>query len=404
MAGAFASVQFQENSSAGSGTFVNIGGSTAAATGGFTLFSYNGTAGQATISNKAADANGAEGGLTIFYDSSKAADATITSDGSSVSGAGGGFTEFMDRSDAGGALLIANGGSSGGTGGIIHFFEFSTANNATLIANGGSNGGGGGSVLLEGAARGETARVAVFGNGNLNLVARTVEDITIGSLEGDGSVLLSAALSVGSNSLDTTFSGIIQDVGSLTKIGAGTLTLSGANTYSGGTTVTDGALLVNRSGASGTGTGAVQVNAGTLGGNRIIAGAVTIGTGSGAGAFLAPGKSATRLITLRIQGTVTLKADATYSCRLSTSKATTDQVVARGVTIENGAQFKFRQLGNRELTVGTLFTVASNTSTDLFGGTFANLPDNSTFTAGRNKFQVSYEGGDGNDMTLTVIP
>jgi len=31
-------------------------------------------------------------------------------------------------------------------------------------------------------------------------------------------------------------------------------------------------------------------------------------------------------------------------------------------------------------------------------------PNNSTFTAGRNNFQVSYEGGDGNDFTLTVLP
>ena len=35
-------------------------------------------------------------------------------------------------------------------------------------------------------------------------------------------------------------------------------------------------------------------------------------------------------------------------------------------------------------------------------GTFANLADGSTLTAGRNKLLVSYTGGDGNDLTLAV--
>ena len=36
-------------------------------------------------------------------------------------------------------------------------------------------------------------------------------------------------------------------------------------------------------------------------------------------------------------------------------------------------------------------------------GVFANLPDGSTLTAGSNTLQVSYTGGDGNDLTLTVV-
>ena len=37
-------------------------------------------------------------------------------------------------------------------------------------------------------------------------------------------------------------------------------------------------------------------------------------------------------------------------------------------------------------------------------GTFMNLPDGGTITAGNNTFQANYEGGDGNDLTLTVVP
>lgn len=36
--------------------------------------------------------------------------------------------------------------------------------------------------------------------------------------------------------------------------------------------------------------------------------------------------------------------------------------------------------------------------------TFTNLPDGATITAGSNAFQASYEGGDGNNLTLTVVP
>ena len=56
------------------------------------------------------------------------------------------------------------------------------------------------------------------------------------------------ALSVGNNSSNSTCSGVLSDSGlggSLTKVGNGTLTLSGANTYSGATTVSGGKLVLN---------------------------------------------------------------------------------------------------------------------------------------------------------------
>lgn len=76
------------------------------------------------------------------------------------------------------------------------------------------------------------------------------------------------------------FSGAVSGAGGLTKQGAGTLTLTGANSYSGGTTVMAGTLVGNAASISGN---IANANAGTVvfdqAGNATFAGAIT---GSGA--------------------------------------------------------------------------------------------------------------------------
>jgi len=56
------------------------------------------------------------------------------------------------------------------------------------------------------------------------------------------------------------------------------------------------------------------------------------------------------------------------------------------------------------LSVGTVLTVIDNYGTNPISGNFLNLRDGATITAGSNTFQANYEGGDGNDLTLTVVP
>ena len=163
-------------------------------------------------------------------------------------------------------------------------------------------------------------------------------------------------------------------------------------------------MLVSNATDSGTGTGTVRVSGGTLGGRGIIAGVVTIGMGSGTGAFLAPSKGLHHPATLTLQSSLTFKADATYQYKVSTRKAKADQVIANGVTIESGAQFELYAAFNKKLHLGQLFTAISNTSLNPISGTFANLPEDSIVTFGNNTFQASYTGGDGNDLTLTVVP
>ncbi len=94
--------------------------------------------------------------------------------------------------------------------------------------------------------------------------------------------------------IEGVISGVINDSstgGSLIKDGGGTLKVTAANTYGGGTTISAGRLLVSNTGGSGTGSGPVTVNAGTLGGTGTIAGPIsnngTIAPGDGVGTLTA---------------------------------------------------------------------------------------------------------------------
>jgi autotransporter-associated beta strand protein len=288
--------------------------------------------------------------------------------------------------------------------GTLVVIDTATAGNANITANGGVDGSAGGLVIFADKSKGGKAIITLNGNSELDISTHNAPGVTIGSLAGQGSVLLGPnTLTIGSNNQSTTFAGVIQDNGSLTKTGTGTLTLTGANTYTGLTTVNAGVLKVaNRSGSA-TGTGAVTVNSGTLGGKGSITGPTTIGTGTGAGAFLAPSVGSSKPATLHLQGLLTFNSDSSYAWTLSTKHAAADQVVANGVTIQSGAQFDLTAVGNKKLQRGQVFTVISNTSASPFNSAFANLGEGAIITAGRNKLQASYSGGDGNDLTLTVV-
>jgi hypothetical protein len=81
-----------------------------------------------------------------------------------------------------------------------------------------------------------------------------------------------------------------------------------------------------------------------------------------------------------------------------------DEIVANGVSIDESAQFSLTDLSSSSLPIGTVVTVLSNTSATPITGTFGNLADGAVFSVGSNNYQANYEGGDGNDLTLTVVP
>jgi autotransporter-associated beta strand protein len=149
---------------------------------------------------------------------------------------------------------------AGLTGTELFVMDSATAANANITANGGVDGSEGGAVVFTKKSKGGNASITLNGNAVLDISSHNAPGVTIGSLAGVGSVLLGAnTLTIGSNNQSTTFSGVIQGTGGLTK--TGTLTLTGSNTYTGNTTVTAGVLGINNKRGSGTGTGSVNVQA-----------------------------------------------------------------------------------------------------------------------------------------------
>ena len=189
---------------------------------GRTIFNGASTADHASISNYGAGGSHGAGGQTIFNETSTAANASIDNLGSGpASTAGSALTIFNDASTAGHATITNQAGDFAGE---TIFTGSSTADSATLIANEGSYYATC-AIIFDDASTGGTARVKVFGNGYLDITGHQ-SNLTVGSIEGSGNVFLGANnLRVGTNNINTSFSGVISGSGLLAKVGRGILTL-----------------------------------------------------------------------------------------------------------------------------------------------------------------------------------
>jgi autotransporter-associated beta strand protein len=177
---------------------------------------------------------------------------------------------------SGGLLSIPNGGitlatNTGTYAGGSATFETT----GTLNITGGTVSVGGGDIVKGAATSPGTATATLTLNGATAVL--NMNGNRIGGTTGAAAIdVLNFQAGTLSNVLE------INSGAPLVKTSAGTLVLTGANGYTGGTTINDGTLLTNgQTGSdSGTGTGAVVVNnGGTFGGTGRAAGAVTVNQG-----------------------------------------------------------------------------------------------------------------------------
>jgi autotransporter-associated beta strand protein len=427
---------FNDTSTAGGATIVNNATTIDGAGGGVTLFWGNSSAGNATVTNHgAASALGGppgEGatfaaGMTIFDFNADAGNSTLVANGGANGGAGGtirftgtatGCTSTVQLNGNGVLELFGLTAASGtpsltisslaGTGNV-----YLGANNLTVgagdtsttfsgvIADGGNPGETGsstatggsftkvgtGTLTLTGASSytgGTTvsgglvnfSSLGNFGSGPITLDGGGLQWASGGAV--DVSPRLAALGSAGgtldTNGNNVVLSSALSGSGALTKTGAGTLSLTAANTYGGGTTISDGTLILGDGGTTGSVTGNI-VNNSALVFNRSNS-ATYAGNISGTGSLTLTGAGDVQLDgVMSYTGTTTIGAQ---TLRLNGPTLTGDVSLAGGALLmQNASTLNGALSGN-----GFIFAYANATGQRLTLASINNFSGNMLVGAG----------------------
>lgn len=290
----------------------------------------------------------------------------------SIVGGGGTTINLGANSLTVGTASLSNfAGVVQGSGGLIK------QGTGTLMLTGQNTYGGGTTI--------NAGTVSIASDGNLGNASGGVT-LNGGALETTASLASGRSITLGNgggtfnpdSGTKLTLSGPIGGSGSLTMAGPGTLALTGANTYGGGTSASAGTLLLeNGSLASGVavGTGGTFGGTGTVVGNLANAGTLALNTGG----------------PLNVTGTYTNSAGSTYQVQVVPAKSS--QLNVTGSAVLNGGTVAV-MAGNGNYTRGPAYNILKASAG--VTGTFAGVTSNLAFLTP----SLSY---DANNVYLTLL-
>jgi fibronectin-binding autotransporter adhesin len=333
-------------------------------------------------------------------------------------------------------LEVQNAGALGGTsngttvsdGGALSLYQatggITVANEALTLAGTGVSGANG-ALRNTGGSNAWNGTVTLGANTRINAdTSGSSGSLAIGgNISGGANVLFLGAQggSLGNTGGDITVSGVISGAGAtqdgtvttLYKDGAGTLTLSGANNYTGGTTISEGTLQLGNGGTTGSLSASSSIiNNGTLAFNR--SSAVTQGTDfasviSGSGAVTTIGT-----------GALTLGGNNTYSG--TTTVATGGRLdvaqnanalgsTAAGTIVNSGGQLRLQNvtIGAEALTISGTGQVASvgairgGSGSSTYGGKVTLAANATVFTSGSVGLTFDVASGEAFDLGSNTL-
>lgn len=140
--------------------------------------------------------------------------------------------------------------------------------------------------------------------------------------------------------------------------------------------------------------GDVDVQGGTLKGTGTL-GAVHVFADTGT---IAPGHSpgCLTMTSLTMNGTYTAEIGGTTAC------TSYDQLIVNGAVDVSGGTLDTPLVNGFVPTVGNTFTIIKNNGGGTVTGTFKGLGEGASFISGGVTYTVTYKGGSGNDIVLTV--
>lgn len=361
---------YAENSQYGSETTLFVNDATGDAAG---IFVKHAGAGPATVNVTGRVTGGNVAGIFINSAAATVNLASTATVGTSAGGSGyaildgsGKIEVTINRGTVNGAILLGAGSDT-----LTIAAGTPTSGITTLSGNGGATpppppppGGGGQSTFAP--SSGTTPEPdGVF---TLGASLAAVPDIDTLNLNAGFAGSISGFEVIDLNTTNTnsfTVSSAISDATSLTKNGAGTLTLSGLNTFTGQTTVTGGSLNV---------TGMMASSPITLQAGAMLTGTGTVGAVMAqSGATISPGSAPGGIGTLTVNGNLTFMPGSTFA--IDVSPTSQDRVNVSGAATLGGANLVVTPNAatgfGQSVTILSANSITGNFATPTLAGAFA---------------------------------